>query len=84
MHTYARGPMVVVALLVAGLGAVAQVQTFRPVTDEMLRNPSPADWLHSRRTYDGWSYSPLDQINRQNVGRCSPATSRPPRWSPTA
>jgi alcohol dehydrogenase (cytochrome c) len=69
MQTYARGPMIVVALLVAGWGPFAQVQTFRPVTDEMLRSPSPADWLHSRRTYDGWSYSPLDQINRENVGQ---------------
>jgi alcohol dehydrogenase (cytochrome c) len=26
------------------------------VTDEMLRNPPPGDWLHWRRTYDGWAY----------------------------
>ncbi len=38
-----------------------------PVTDEMLRNPPPGDWLHWRRTYDGWAYSPLTQINRKNV-----------------
>jgi len=37
------------------------------VTAEMLRNPPPGDWLHWRRTYDGWAYSPLTQINRQNV-----------------
>src|SRR5690606_14605705 len=39
----------------------------RPVTDEMLRDPDPADWLMWRRTLDGWGYSPLDQIDRENV-----------------
>ena len=38
-----------------------------PVTDEMLRNPPPGDWLQWRRTYDGWAYSPLTQINRNTV-----------------
>ena len=33
----------------------------------MLQNPDPADWLHWRRTLDGWGYSPLDEINRDNV-----------------
>ena len=40
---------------------------FEPVTDQILANPDPADWLHWRRTLDGWGYSPLDQINRDNV-----------------
>ena len=39
-----------------------------PVTDAMLQDPDPADWLMWRRTLDGWGYSPLDQINRDNVG----------------
>ena len=38
-----------------------------PVTDAMLRDPDPADWLMYRRTYDAWGYSPLDQIRRDNV-----------------
>ena len=41
---------------------------FVPVTDAMLQNPSPDDWLMWRRTLDGWGYSPLDQITRENVG----------------
>jgi alcohol dehydrogenase (cytochrome c) len=69
MITRARGPFVAVAILVLALGAIAQVRAFRPVTDSMLQNPSASDWLHWRRTYDGWGYSPLDQINRQNVGQ---------------
>ena len=38
-----------------------------PVTDAMLRNPDPADWLMWRRTLDGWGYSPLNEITRENV-----------------
>ena len=41
---------------------------FVPVTDEVLQDPDPADWLMWRRTLDGWGYSPLDQIDRDNVG----------------
>jgi alcohol dehydrogenase (cytochrome c) len=39
-----------------------------PVTDAMLRTPSPGDWLLWRRTYDDQGFSPLRQITRQNVG----------------
>ena len=35
----------------------------------MLQDPDPADWLNWRRTLDGWGYSPLDQIHRENVHR---------------
>ena len=45
----------------------ATVPNFKPVTDAMLLKPDPADWLMWRRTYDGWGYSPLDQINKDNV-----------------
>ena len=41
---------------------------FVPVTDAMLRAPDPGDWPMWRRTLDGWGYSPLDQIDRGNVG----------------
>ena len=40
---------------------------FVPVTDAMLQNPAPGDWLMWRRTLDSWGYSPLDQIDRDNV-----------------
>jgi PQQ-dependent dehydrogenase (methanol/ethanol family) len=42
--------------------------SFVPVTDAMLENPADEDWLTWRRTTDGWGYSPLDEIDRQNVG----------------
>ena len=41
---------------------------FVPVTDAMLQDPDPADWLMWRRTLDTWGYSPLDQIDRDNIG----------------
>ena len=47
--------------------ALAQERDFEPVTDAMLQEPDPADWLNWRRTLDGWGYSPLDQIDRGNV-----------------
>jgi alcohol dehydrogenase (cytochrome c) len=48
---------------------LTQVRDFRPVTEAMLRNPAPGDWLNWRRTDNAWGYSPLDQINRQNVSQ---------------
>ena len=45
----------------------APLDRLTPVTDAMLRNPPPGDWLHWRRTYDGWAHSPLTQINRDTV-----------------
>src|SRR5262245_34538939 len=46
-----------------------QTQNFVPVTDEMLRNPSPNDWLMFSRTYDAQRFSPLNQITKQNVAQ---------------
>jgi alcohol dehydrogenase (cytochrome c) len=45
------------------------VSDFRPVTDEMLHDPPAKDWLSWRRTLDGQGYSPLAQIDRDNVGK---------------
>jgi alcohol dehydrogenase (cytochrome c) len=39
----------------------------RPVTDQMLEQPDPGDWLLWRRTYDAYGFSPLEAINRTNV-----------------
>ncbi len=47
--------------------ALAQARDITPVTDAELENPSPDDWLMWRRTLDGWGYSPLAQIDRDNV-----------------
>ena len=47
----------------------AQVQNYKPVTQDMLTNPSPNDWLMFSRTYDAQRFSPLNQINKQNVNQ---------------
>ena len=64
-----RTTHVFVLILLMIVPAVAQVPNYEPVTDEMLQNPSPDDWLMFSRTYDNQRFSPLDQINRQNVGQ---------------
>ena len=51
------------------------LQTYKPVTAERLEKPEDSDWLMIRRTYDGWGYSPLDQITRDNVSRLQPVWS---------
>jgi len=43
------------------------LEDFEPVTDDMIQNPDPADWLTWRRTLNSWGHSPLNQINRDNV-----------------
>jgi alcohol dehydrogenase (cytochrome c) len=41
--------------------------SYTPVTDQRLVSPEAENWLMYRRTYDGWGYSPLEQINAGNV-----------------
>ena len=61
----------------ASAAAYAQpASDFVSVTDEMLQDPAPGDWLMWRRTLDGWGYSPLDQIDRDNVGELRMVWSR--------
>ena len=56
-----------IVVLLGCTSAGAQGRELAPVTDAMLQSPDPADWLNWRRTLDGWGYSPLDQIDRDNV-----------------
>lgn len=44
-----------------------EVSAFVPVSMEMLDSPPDADWLQWRRTPDGHGYSPLKQVNRNNI-----------------
>ncbi len=46
-----------------------RLETFHPVTLEMLAAPPPGDWLSWRRSLDGQAHSPLAQIDRDNVGQ---------------
>ena len=56
--------------------AAAQAESFRPVTTERLEHPDPSDWLSYSRTPNAQRYSPLDQIDRDNVGELRMAWSR--------
>lgn len=44
-----------------------KLKALTPVTDDLLRDPPDGEWVDWRRTYDGWGYSPLKQIDRGNV-----------------
>jgi alcohol dehydrogenase (cytochrome c) len=52
---------------VTGLTVSGEVKNFQAVTDEMLRNPPPSDWLTIRRDHFASNYSPLTQITRDNA-----------------
>ena len=59
----------VTLVVVAQAPPSAAARPFTPVTQKMLESPSPDDWLMFSRTYDAQRYSPLKQINKQNVGQ---------------
>ncbi len=70
------------SLLAAALGAIASTMvaaqpTLRPVTDAMLQNPEPGEWLSWRRTLNHWGYSPLTQIDKRNVAQLRLVWTRP-------
>jgi alcohol dehydrogenase (cytochrome c) len=58
---------VAIAAFGSSLHAQPLIDNFMPVTDTMLQNPDPADWLMWRRTLNSWGYSPLDEIDTRNV-----------------
>ena len=67
---------------IAALGLITQAfaqsaAPFEPVTDAMIQDPDPKDWLSWRRTLDAWGYSPLDQIDRSNVNQLRLVWVRP-------
>jgi len=51
------------------------LQKYTPVTAERLKKPEDGNWLMFRRTFDGWGYSPLEEITRDNVSRLQPVWS---------
>src|SRR5260370_30822155 len=63
-------------LITAAVAQRADLKTFVPVTEEMLANPSPDDWLMFSRTYDAQRFSPLKQIDKENVSQLKLAFSR--------
>src|SRR5262245_37270171 len=66
----------VLGLLSLPAAPQTKTKTFKPVTQKMLENPSPDDWLMFSRTYDAQRYSPLKQITKQNVNKLQIAWQR--------
>jgi alcohol dehydrogenase (cytochrome c) len=50
-----------------GLTIPGTVKNYTPVTDAMMRNPDPADWLMIRHDYHANNFSTLNQITSNNV-----------------
>ena len=50
-----------------GLTVPGEVKAYTNITDAMLRNPDPSDWIMLRHDYHASDYSPLNQINTSNV-----------------
>ena len=61
---------------ITGVWGQPALPAFVPVTDQMLEHPDPADWLMWRGTLNGWGYSPLNQVNKANVGNLRMVWSR--------
>ena len=57
--------------------ADGKIDQIKPVTDAMLANPDPADWLMWRRTLNNWGYSPLKDITPSNVKQLKLVWTRP-------
>jgi len=68
-HMFMRTCCAVAMLTACATLAVAQTRNFAPVTEEVLANPDPGDWLMLNRTFDQQRFSPLDQVNKSNVGQ---------------
>ena len=64
-----------IAGAVASAASAAGIDNYNAVTDARLNNPEPHNWLQIRGNYEGWLYSPLDQINTSNVQSLKPAWS---------
>ena len=56
------------AALRAGRWVNRETPALTPVTEALLDDPPDGSWLSWRRTRDGHGYSPLAQIDRDNVG----------------
>src|SRR5512136_556276 len=53
----------------------AVLANYPAVSADLLKAPPDGEWPMVRRTYDGWGYSPLQQITPANVSRLQPVWS---------
>ena len=68
MHVRKPYFTIFLTLVLSNLGK-AQVFQYASVTDELLQNPPSEEWLSWRGTPRSWGYSPLNQINTENVDK---------------
>src|SRR5215471_8577987 len=61
--------------LCGGTASAGDIGTYTTVTQQRLENPEVGNWLLYRRTYDGHGFSPLHQINTDNVKDLVPVWS---------
>jgi len=61
------GMCIAATAFVSSVTAQSLLEDYTEVTLEDLADPPATDWLMWRRTANHWGYSPLDQINRDNV-----------------
>ena len=52
--------------------AAQGIDNHSAVTEARLLKPEPQNWLMYRGTYDGWGFSPLDQVKTTNVKKLVP------------
>lgn len=66
--------LLIVFVLLCAAPVPAAAFEWVDVTHDRLLNADkdPANWLMYNRTYNGWRYSPLSQINTGNVGKLVP------------
>ena len=80
MKSIATAALAVAAAVQLHTAAAQQpppARQLRPVTEAMLQNPDPGDWLSWRRTRNHWAYSPLDQVSKRNVAQLRLVRTRP-------
>ena len=70
--TQLPGPPAPGAPLLEPLPMPEILKQYQPISADRLKHPSDNEWPMVRRTYDGWGYSPLSQINTDNVKRLQP------------
>ena len=75
MKTKMQTAWLVLAFLFVTTLASSVGATYTLVTDARLTAPEDANWLMYRRTYNGWGYSPLADINTENVKSLVPVWS---------
>jgi alcohol dehydrogenase (cytochrome c) len=92
MSTHVKTLLLAGVVAMCGLaGALLTAQSITaqwvPITEAKLRSPADGDWMGYRRTDDVTGFSPLRQINRDNVAFLRPVWAYSmrdnSRWVPT-